>query len=184
MKNKSRNIIIGGIVGGTLLSTGAYLYMRNKKTIPEGVEAVNDFEPERYLGKWYEIARMDFRFEKNLINTTAEYSLNKDGSIKVVNRGYNYVKDEYKRSEGRAKFVSSPDEAMLKVSFFGPLYSGYNVIAIDDEYKYAFVAGRNLDYMWLLSREKTIPKSIESAYLRKAKNIGYRIEDLVWVDQE
>lgn len=153
-------------------------------TIPKKAEAVKPFDAEKYLGKWYEIARFDFRFEKNLNNTTAEYSLNKDGTIKVLNRGYNYVKKEWNEAEGKAKFVKDPQTAMLKVSFFGPFYSGYNVIALEGDYEYALVAGESLDYLWILSRTKTIPAEIKQKFIRQAKEIGYETEEMIWVEHE
>lgn len=151
-------------------------------TIPEKAEAVSPFNKEKYLGKWYEIARLDFKYEKDLNNTTAHYTINPDQSIKVVNRGYNYVKKEWTEANGKAKFIKSDTIAMLKVSFFGPFYGGYNVIAIADNYKYALVAGKDLDYLWILSRETTIPENIKQDFLNKAKTIGYNIQDLVWVE--
>jgi len=150
-------------------------------TIPEGVIAVAPFAKEKYLGKWYEIARLDFKYEKDLNNTTAEYSLNDDGTIKVFNRGYNVKKKVWEQSTGKAKFVDDEKIAMLKVSFFGPFYSGYNVIAIDPDYKYALVAGESLKYLWILSREKTIPNNIKEEYLKIAQKIGYNTAELVWV---
>jgi apolipoprotein D and lipocalin family protein len=151
-------------------------------TIPKGVKAVNFFEVEKYLGKWYEIARFDFRFERNLNNTTATYSKNEDGTIKVENRGYNYKTREWKQAVGKAKFVGDPKIAMLKVSFFGPFYAGYNVIELDSNYKYALISGQNLDYLWILSREKTIPETIRKSYLQKAEILGFKTKDLIWVE--
>ncbi len=151
-------------------------------SIPEGVEAVSPFDKEKYLGKWYEIARFDFKFERGLNNTTAEYSLNKDGSIKVVNRGYDYEEKEWREAVGKAKFVKDDEVAMLKVSFFGPFYSGYNVIALDQEYKYALISGKNLEYLWILSREKTIPETIKHQYLELANNIGFKTDNLLWIE--
>ena len=124
--------------------------------IPDGVTAVQNFNKDKYLGKWYEIARFDFRFERNLDNTTAQYSINPDGSIKVLNQGYNYVKKEWDSAEGKAKFIGSESEARLKVSFFGPFYGGYNVVDIDENYKNALIYGNSTEYMWILSRNKTI----------------------------
>lgn len=169
---------------GILVCTIMAIFFVSCKTIPDGAVAVKPFNSEKYLGKWYEIARLDFKQERNLNNTTAEYSLNDDGTIKVVNRGYNYVKNENTEAEGKAKFVNGPDEGKLKVSFFGPFYSGYNVIAIDPEYRYAMVAGKNLDYLWLLSREKTMPVEFQQSYLRQARNLGYKTEDLIWVEHK
>jgi len=153
-------------------------------TIPNGAVAVKPFDKERYLGKWYEIARKDFKYERDLSNTTAEYSLNDNGTIKVDNQGYNTKKGEWTQAIGKAKFVGEDNIAMLKVSFFGPFYSGYNVIAIDDEYKYALVAGKSLEYLWILSRETTIPVEIKDKYLKIAQEIGYNTTDLIWVKHD
>lgn len=153
-------------------------------SIPDGAVAVKSFDKEKYLGKWYEIARIDFKYEKGLNNTTAEYSLNEDGSIRVKNQGYDTLKGEWRQAIGKAKFVGDENTAMLKVSFFGPFYSGYNVIALDDEYKYALVAGKNLKYLWILSREVTIPENIKVQYLHIAKDIGYHTDELIWVEHD
>lgn len=153
-------------------------------TIPNGASAVKPFDKEKYLGKWYEIARFDFRFERNMNNTTAEYSLNEDGTIRVVNSGYDTTKNEWKQATGKAKFRGDPDVAKLKVSFFGPFYSPYNVIALDQEYKYALVAGKNLKYLWILSREKTIPENFRKDYLKLAEEIGFKTDNLIWVEHD
>ncbi len=153
-------------------------------TIPKGAVAVKLFDQKKYLGKWYEIARFDFRFERNLNNTTATYSLNPNGSIKVVNRGYDYVRKKWKQAEGKAKFVGSSDIAMLKVSFFGPFYGGYNVIALDDNYQYALIAGSSLKYLWLLSRETTMPDDIKKEFVELAEKIGYETDNLIWVEHD
>jgi len=152
-------------------------------TIPKGAVAVKPFNKEKYLGKWYEIARFDFRFERNLNNTTANYSINENGTIKVDNRGFNYVTSEWSQAIGKAKFAGPADEAKLKVSFFGPFYGGYNVIALDDQYKYALIAGSSLKYLWILSRETSIPDDIRQKYLGIAKNLGYDNSKLIWVEQ-
>lgn len=151
-------------------------------SIPDGATAVKPFELKKYLGKWYEIARMDFKYERDMNNVTATYTMNDDGSVKVDNQGYNYVDKEWKQAIGKAKFRGEPDEAKLKVSFFGPFYSGYNVIALDPEYKYALVAGNDLDLMWILARTTTIPDDIKQKYLAIAKSIGYDTSALIWVE--
>lgn len=168
---------------GLFIAAGAAVYLANRKTIPEGITAVNNFKKERYLGKWYEIARLDFRFEKNLSHVTATYTQHKDGTIKVTNTGYDYKKYQQKQSTGKAKFTGNEETAMLKVSFFGPFYAGYNVIAIDDNYQYALVCGRNRHYLWLLSREKTMPEAIKNQYLAIAEKAGFNIPELVWTNQ-
>ncbi len=167
-------LLISGITG-LLLFTAC-------STIPKGAVAVGSFDSNKYLGKWYEIARMDFRFERGLNNTTAEYSMNDDGSIKVINRGYNYSKNEWKQAVGKAKVIGKNGEAMLKVSFFGPFYAGYNVIALDSDYKYSLVAGKDLSYLWILSREKTIPADIKDSYLNIARELGFATDQLIWVE--
>ena len=151
------------------------------KSIPDGVEAVKKFDKDCYLGKWYEIARIDFKFEKDLSNTTAEYSAMRNGKIRVVNRVFNYKKNKWEKAVGKAKIVNKTDEAMLKVSFFGPFYSGYNVIKLDDAYKYALVAGKNFNYLWILSRTTNVPNTIKEDYLNFASRAGFDTSRLTWV---
>ena len=153
-------------------------------TIPDGATAVKPFDVKKYSGTWYEIARLDMKFEKNLIRVTANYSLNADGTIRVRNSGYDTTSAQEKEAIGKAKFVDATDEAKLKVSFFGPFYAGYNVIALDSNYRYALVAGQSLDYLWILSREKTIPDTIKSEYLKIAQSLGYSTDELIWVIQD
>ena len=153
-------------------------------SVTDVVEPVANFDLGKYLGSWYEIARIDFRFEKNMDQTTATYSMNSDGTVRVINRGYDYVKNEWKESIGKARFRGDNTRGALEVSFFGPFYAEYNILALDEEYKYALVGGRTYDNLWILSREKTIPENIRQDYLEIAKDIGYDINRLVWVEQE
>ncbi|KAB1230844.1 lipocalin family protein [Chryseobacterium viscerum] len=152
-------------------------------SMPEKAEAIKNFDVNRYLGTWYEIARFDYRFEKDLDNAMAQYSLNKDGSVKVVNSGFNFKKNKWVSVDGTAKFRGDKKTAALKVSFFGPFYAGYNVVALED-YKYALVAGKDLDYLWILSREKAIPENIKEQFISKAREIGYDTSKLIWVSQD
>lgn len=175
MKNLLRNSLLG-IAGIIMLGSCS--------SIPEGAVPVKPFIIRKYLGKWYEIARMDFRFERDLNNTTAEYSLNGDGTLRVDNRGFNYKTMEWKQAVGRAKFAGDSNEARLRVSFFWPFYSGYNVIGLDGDYKYALIAGKNLDYLWILSRETELPDSIKQKYLKIAEDLGYKTSSLVWVEHD
>lgn len=153
-------------------------------SIPDGATAVKPFDLSKYMGNWYEIARIDFRHERGLDNTSAHYSINPDGTIKVVNRGRNMETGLYQESVGKAKVVSLDGSAMLKVSFFGPFYSGYNVLAIDDEYKYALVAGSNYKYLWMLSREKSMPNYIQDKYMEVAEKAGFDTYKLIWINQD
>jgi apolipoprotein D and lipocalin family protein len=152
--------------------------------MPEGAEVVTDFEKEKYLGTWYEIARLDHRFERNLSDVTAEYSLKEDETITVVNRGYDTKEQKWNQAEGKAKFRESENVGKLKVSFFGPFYGGYNILALDESYNYALVAGNDLDYLWILSRTRSIPQDVKRDYLNQAEKIGYDTSELIWVKHE
>ena len=171
-------------LGLTLLTGGAFAFWRFRPAIPQNVSAVADFDVRRYMGTWYEIARLDYIFERDVDNAAAQYSLNDNGTVQVVNSGYNHQKGEWVTAKGVAKFRGSENIAELKVSFFGPFYAGYNVIALDADYKYALVAGRNLNYLWVLSRAKTIPHETKNAYLALAEKVGYDTSRLIWVNQD
>jgi len=176
MKNKNFTLIIFTIAAVVIVNACASI---PKKAIP-----LTNFEVNRYLGTWYEIARFDFRFEKDLDNTTAQYSIADHGNVKVINSGYNYKTKEWKSAKGIAKFRGDKNIAALKVSFFGPFYAGYNVLAIDNNYQYALVAGKNLEYLWILSRKKNLPDDVKTNYLKIARDIGYDTSRLIWVKQD
>lgn len=150
-------------------------------TPPKGVKPVSDFNASRYLGKWYEIARLENRFEKGMEQVTATYGLRSDGGITVLNRGYDPIKNRWKESEGKAYFTGAPTTAALKVSFFGPFYGGYNVIKLDKDYQHALVSGPNRDYLWILSRSTTLPETVKQEFLATARELGFPVEQLVWV---
>ena len=152
-------------------------------SVPKGIEPVTGFDVERYMGSWYELARIDHRFEKGLSRTTAHYSLEADGVVTVVNRGYSEEKDKWRESEGKARFLGEPDVAALKVSFFGPFYGGYNVVSLDDDYQTALVIGSSLDYFWLLSRTKSIPDRKFRQLLRIAQAMGVDMSRVIAVEQ-
>jgi apolipoprotein D and lipocalin family protein len=165
------------------ISLSAIVALISCTTIPKGITAVKPFDNAKYLGKWYEIARFDFRFERNLNNVTAHYSLNENGkTIKVVNRGFDYTTSKWKEVTGKAKFAGDDNIAMLKVSFFGPFYAGYNVLAIDSDYRYALVSGSSREYLWILSRETSIPENIKQDYLTYAEKLGFDTSNLNWVE--
>jgi apolipoprotein D and lipocalin family protein len=179
IKNKH---VVAGLIGVAVLGTAFSL--SSCVSIPKGAIAVHPFQKDKYLGTWYEIARFDFRFEKGLSHVTATYSVKDANTIRVDNKGYDARNKKWKQSIGKAKFVNSDDAGRLKVSFFGPFYAGYNIIAIDDNYRYALIAGNNLDYLWILSRDKTIPATVKTEYLAKARELGYDTDKLVWTKQD
>lgn len=152
--------------------------------MPDGVEPVEDFEAQRYLGRWYEIARLDHSFERGLESVHATYSLREDGGIKVVNRGYDTEDGEWREAVGKAYFVEDDSIAHLKVSFFGPFYGSYVVFDLDKQnYETAFVSGYNRSYLWLLARSASVSEEVREDFVRQAAALGFATEDLVWVDQ-
>ena len=152
--------------------------------LPDGVEPVQSFEADRYLGKWYEIARLDHSFERGLNQVTAEYSRRDDGGIRVINRGYDSAADEWEEAEGRAYFVRADDEGYLKVSFFGPFYGAYVVFGLDHEnYQYSFVSGPDRSYLWLLARTPTVEQAVIDRFLAEAGALGFPTDELIFVDQ-
>lgn len=167
-----------------VFSIGLTILFNSCSFIPKNAKAVESFNVDRYLGVWYEIARFDFRFEKDLDNVSAQYSLNEKGNVRVLNSGYNYEEGIWKKADGIAKFRGNKSIAALKVSFFGPFYAGYNVVALDENYQYALIAGKDLDYLWVLSRTKTIPEVVKSDFLRIAEEIGYDTNRLIWVKHD
>lgn len=89
-------------------------------SVPENITPVDNFSIKRYLGKWYEIARLDHSFERGLASVSAEYSLRPDGGALVINRGYSEKENKWKEIEGKGYFVNRKDQGFLKISFFGP----------------------------------------------------------------
>lgn len=152
---------------------------------PTTVTPVNDFELQRYLGKWYEIARLDHSFERGMDRVTAEYSMREDGGVTVVNRGYLTKKGEWKEAKGKAYFVNSSDQGYLKVSFFGPFYGSYVIFELDEEdYQYAFVAGPDHSYLWLLSRTPQVDQALVDHFTRRAASLGFDTNALIFPAQE
>lgn len=145
------------------------------------VHPVENFELNRYLGKWYEIARLDHFFERGLEQVTAEYSLREDDGVRVLNRGYSAQKGTWSQAEGKAYLAVSPKTGLLKVSFFGPLYSPYIIFHLDPDYQYAYVAGPNLDYLWLLSRTPSVPPKVYEVFLATATEQGFDVSKLIRV---
>jgi apolipoprotein D and lipocalin family protein len=153
--------------------------------IPEGVKPVDNFKLENYLGKWYEIARLDHSFEKGLSRVSAEYSLRPDGGVKVTNRGYSAKNNKWKEAVGKAYFVKGPGQGFLKVSFFGPLYGSYVVFALDhDNYQYALVSGPDKSYLWLLARSPKMNEDLKNELIAKARAAGFDTDKLIYVKHD
>ena len=150
---------------------------------PEGVEPVKGFELDRYLGRWYEIARLDHSFERGMDFVTAEYSLREDGGVRVMNSGRSGGLGETSEAEGRAYFVEDGGTGYLKVSFFGPFFGSYVIFDLDDNYQHAFVAGNNTEYLWLLARTPQVTDEVMERFLSQSSALGFDTQSLIYVEQ-
>jgi len=151
-------------------------------SIPEGIEPVANFELEPYLGKWYEIARLDHSFEKGMQAVTATYSLREDGGVRVLNQGFVADSEQWEQAEGKAYFVGKEDIAHLKVSFFGPFYGSYIVFELGEDYDYSFVTSSNKSYLWLLARTPEVSEDLKDRFISTATSLNYKLENLIWVE--
>lgn len=160
-----------------LLSLGAC-----STTPPDGMTAVTPFDIARYEGQWFEVARMDHAFERGLSDVSARYRVQADGSVQVVNRGFDAKKNDWKEATGRALFTGDPKTASLKVSFFGPFYGGYHVVALDQaHYQWALVVGPDRGYVWILARDKQLKPEVRAQLLAQASRMGLAVDQLIWV---
>lgn len=151
--------------------------------LPPGVQPVSNFELNKYLGKWYEVARLDHSFERGLNQVSAEYSLREDGGVSVINRGFSPENNDWKEALGKAYFVNEPNEGYLKVSFFGPFYGSYIIFELDKEnYQYAFISGPDKDYLWLLSRTPSVKPEIMEKFISMSKERGFNTSQLIVVE--
>jgi apolipoprotein D and lipocalin family protein len=153
--------------------------------LPDNVKPVTGFQAERYLGKWYEIARLDHSFERGLSRVTAEYTARADGGLEVFNRGYLADSNTWKEARGKAHFVDGEDHGHLKVSFFGPFYGSYVIFELDAvEYRYALVSGPNKSYLWLLARSPTLDTATRDRLVARAAALGFDTGQLIYVDHD
>ncbi len=153
-------------------------------SIPQNIAPVDGFELNKYLGKWYEIARLDHSFERGLDNVTAEYFLRDDGGVKVINKGFSMAENKWKEAEGKAYFVSDPQKGYLKVSFFGPFYGAYIVFELDKEnYQYTFVTSYDKSYLWLLARTPTVSDALLDQFVQRAAELGFETDKLIFPNQ-
>lgn len=152
--------------------------------LPEGITPVKTVDVTQYAGTWYEIARLDHSFERGLSDVSAEYQIQDDGSLKVINRGYSEEEGAWEEAEGRAVFVDNKRTGHLKVSFFGPFYASYVIFRLDTEnYQYAFITGYDRDYLWLLSRTPTVSDETLQHFRAVAEAKGFKLDELIIVDQ-
>ncbi len=165
------------------LMMGLVLLLAGCVAIPEGIEPVQGFQAQRYLGTWYEIARLDHSFERDMQQVTAEYSLRADGGLKVINRGFLETKQQWKEAEGKAYFVGDKEVGYLKVSFFGPFYGAYIVFDLGEDYEYSLVTSTDKSYLWLLARTPTLAPEQQADLVQRMTDLGFATEQLIFVDQ-
>ena len=150
--------------------------------LPPGVTPVSGFDVNRYLGEWYEIARLDHGFERGLVKVTARYSLREDGGLRVVNRGFDVASGQWREAEGKAYFIDDPQTGRLKVSFFGPFYGGYNIIRLDQAgYRFALVCGPDTSYLWILARSPDLDRAVVDELVSYAAGLGFDTSQLIYV---
>lgn len=152
--------------------------------LPDGIAPVRDFELARYRGTWYEIARLDHRFERGLSNVSAEYSTRPDGALRVANRGWSDADGEWSEALGRARPVGADDVGHLAVSFFGPFYGSYVIFELDEGYQQAWVTGADRDTLWLLARTPSVPAADLARFRARTQALGFDLSSLIVVDQQ
>lgn len=141
---------------------------------------VKSLDLNRYLGYWYEVAKYDHYFERGLDYAMAHYTMRDDGKIDVLNTG---IKDgRAKDAKGIARTTSVP--GLLRVSFFGPFYSDYRVMMLDENYQYALVGGSTNKYLWILSRTPQLDEETKALIIAEADRRGYETSRLIWVKQD
>lgn len=141
------------------------------------LEVVPHVDLKKYLGKWYEIARLPARFEEGCSDITATYSLSDDGTISVLNECKRNGK--VKRAKGKAKVVDKNTGAKLKVTFFWPFYGDYWIINLGKDYDYAVVGTPNRKYLWILSRTPQMDDKLFSQLIELVKSKGFDVTNLI-----
>jgi apolipoprotein D and lipocalin family protein len=177
MKKRTPWIAVAAAAGAAGI---AYALWPKKKIPAQAI--VDPFDIDRYMGLWHEVARLPNRIEKNLRNLTEDYALNADGTMTVVTRAFNKEKNKPVEATGKIKFKGADTRGELEVAYFLPVYLNYNLLDIDDNYQYALVSGSGLDYLWLLSREHSMPEEMKQRFLQKAMGLGFEISQLEWMD--
>ena len=148
------------------------------------IEPVRGFDVHRYSGKWYEIARFPHSFEKGLTHVTAEYGLEKNGTISVLNKGYDPQKQKWKSARASARFSGPKDMGLLSVTFFKPFSAPYKIIHLDKEsYQYALLTSSSYKYLWILSRAPTMKRETLDSLIQKATSYGFDVTKLLLVEQ-
>lgn len=146
------------------------------------LQTVTHVDINKYQGKWYEIARFEHFFEKGCKNVTANYELEND-KIKVTNKCTMIVDNKPKEAIGVA-YATDSTNSKLKVSFFRPFYGDYYILDLAEDYSYALVGSPSREYLWILSRTKTIDEELKTTLMSKITNLGFDKEKLIWTMQD
>lgn len=163
-----------------ILAFAAMAFISCNSSVSVDNSTVKTVDVNKYLGRWYEIARFDHRFERDMEKCTATYSMQDNGKIKVTNKGIKNGK--WKTSIGKAKLTDTP--GVLRVSFFGPFYSDYRIMMLASDYSYALIGSNSDDYLWILSRTPTLKRHISEQIIQEAHRRGYETDNLIWVNQD
>ena len=159
-----------------ILLLSACVYNAGRDSINRST--VENFDLSRFMGRWYEIARFDHSFARGMQGVTADYSLQADGSVRVVNSGMRGNKPV--EAVGRAKLTSHPGR--LRVSFFWIFYSDYNILAMGNNGQWALVGSRSPRYLWILSRTPSMPIDELNYVINLAEQRGYNTDNLIFVE--
>jgi len=143
------------------------------------LKPIQNFDPDRYMGTWYEIARLDHWFERNQEEVQITYSFDEDGDIRIQTQCIE--EGEPQESNGWAKFTDERSVGSLKISFFRPFYTPYLIFELDKNYQYAFLGSEDKKYLWFLARKKNISKALRNKFLQRTQKLGFKLDTLIWV---
>ena len=166
-----------------LVALSLSLFACSTPGVPQGVDPVTNFELERYLGTWYEVARMENEFERGLDSVTATYSLKDNGQVHVLNRGWKTSESQWVAAVGSAKFAQSSNVGHLAVSFFWPFFGSYVIFELDEDYEYAWVSGEDRSTLWYLSRSPDVDAASLARFRERASELGFSLDNVIDVDQ-
>lgn len=178
-EGQSKGCLFSVISTIVMLTVVIFSFCACSSTLTVDNTAVSSVDLNRYLGQWYEVARFDHSFERDMEQCTATYTMREDGKIKVLNKGMKH--GEWKTSEGKAKLTDHP--GILRVSFFGPFYSDYRILMLAPDYSYALIGGNSDNYLWILSRTPQLEEIMRNRIIKEAQRRGYKTEKLIWVQQ-
>lgn len=167
-------------MAAVLMAAGMGLVGCRTVSMPAGLKPVKDFSIDRYAGTWYEIARLDHRFERDMVKVMATYTLRDDGRIGVLNRGFDAKRNVWKSADGVAEFAGDPRVGQLQVNFWGPFWGAYNIVALDADYQWAVVCGPDHSYFWILSRQPKMDKALLEKLVAKAREWGFNTGALIY----